>query len=230
MNQKNSTSNNPRDHQTEERRKNKEQRFWNKISKRYDSWIRSAFEDQYKVYRSKFISCISIDDTVLEIGTGTGDIAFNLASKCKKVIGTDISVGMIKIAQSKNARMGINNLRFQVEDAYHLPFPDSYFEKIVCCNSLQVMKEPARAVSEGKRVLKPGGEFLTITYCYGDSSLFEQIKLIKWAIIYGLPGYWSNFKCSEIKSYFEAVDMKILESERIWTKPFVLFLRSKNEG
>jgi ubiquinone/menaquinone biosynthesis C-methylase UbiE len=229
MNQKIPTSNARKHTQVEEKRKNREQRFWNKISKKYDSWVTNAFSDQYKAYRSKFKSNVSMDDTVLEIGTGTGDIAFNLTGRCKKVIGTDISKGMIEIAQRKNDEKKYKNLTFLVEDAYHLSFPDSYFDKIVCCNILQVMKEPARAVSEGKRVLKPGGEFLSITYCYGDSSLFEQIKLIKWAILYGLPGYWSNFKCSEIKSYFEAADMRVLKSERIWTKPVVLFLRSKKE-
>ncbi len=78
---------------------------------------------------------------------------------------------------------------------------------------------------EGKRVLKDGGEFISITYCYGDSGFLEKAKLIKWVILYGLPKYWLNFTRDELIGYFEKTGFKIMEKEDIWKKPVVLFLR-----
>lgn len=211
----------------ENKRIKRERRFWNKIAKNYDDWIKNDFFDQYTEIRKKFISYIQKDDFILEIATGTGDIAFNLSDKCKKIIGIDISPNMIEIANKKRLKMEIKNILFQVEDAYRLPFPNSYFDKVICCNGLQTMKNPLKAIIEGKRVLKANGEFLSITYCYGESGLLEQLKLFKWVLKYGLPGYWSNFKCSALKKYFNNAGLGLIECDNVWSKPVIMFLRYK---
>jgi len=212
-------------HILEDKRRRGERRFWSRIAKRYDSWIESAFHDQYEVYRSKFVTHISKDDVVLEIGTGTGQIALHIAKKCNKVIGIDISTEMIEQAKRKKTANNIANASFQVEDAYKLPFEDETFDKVICCNAYQVMKEPIRAIKESKRVLKNKGESLCITYCYGESTIFDRLVLIKWAILYGIPRYWTNFTCSDLKFHFNKAGFKIIEEEMAWKNPVVLFLR-----
>ncbi|MCK5559837.1 MAG: methyltransferase domain-containing protein [Thermoplasmata archaeon] len=199
------------------------------MAKRYDNWINRAFSEQYKIYRSELNSRIQAGDTVLEIGTGTGDIAFNIAAKCKKVIGIDIAPEMIAVARRKKSNLKLKNTTFQVEDAYNLPFKDEAFDKVVCCNALQTMKEPTRAIQEGKRVLKDDGEFISITYCYGSSSIIDLLKLVKWVILYGLPGYWKNFKCEQLAGFFEKAGMEIIEGNKIWKKPVVLLLRCRKK-
>lgn len=209
----------------DDKRKQSERKFWSKVAKRYDQWIESAFRDQYDVFRAKISSCIQKDDVVLEIGTGTGDIAVHIAPKAKKVVGIDISPEMIAIARMKNSELNLKNLMFQVEDAYRLPFVESSFTKVTCCNSLQTMKEPFKAIREGKRVLKEKGEFTSITYCFGDSGLLERLKLIKWIILCGKPKYWHNFTSNKLIAYFKKAGFEIIEKEVIWEKPVVLFLR-----
>lgn len=212
------------------KRKKSEQKFWNKVANRYDRWIERAFEDQYIEYREKISSYIRPNDEVLEIGTGTGDITFQIADKCKKVIGTDISPKMIKIANRKNSNRNFKNLSFQVEDSYDLSFDDSIFDKVICCNAFQVMKEPIKAIKEGRRVLKEDGELISITYCYGDSELTEQLKLMKWVLLYGMPKYWKNFKRDELINLFEKTNFEIIEKKDVWKKPVALFLRCRKIG
>jgi ubiquinone/menaquinone biosynthesis C-methylase UbiE len=202
-----------------------ERKFWGKVAKQYDNWISEAFSDQYVVNKSKLNSIISPQDTILEIGCGAGDMAFHLAPKCKKYIGSDLSPDMIAIAKKKIETSELNNISFQVEDSYNLSFSDSIFNKVICVNALQVMKEPQRAVSEGMRVLKNGGEFVSITYLYGESGLMEYFKLSKWLIKYGKPKYWHNFKEKELTGIFKESGFEIIEKEMIWKKPKVLFLR-----
>ena len=209
----------------EDKRIEGEQRFWNKVAGKYDNWIKNAFEEQYKVYRQKISSYIQQDDVVLEIGTGTGDIAFNIAPNCRKVVGIDITPGMIDVARRKNEELNLDNIKFSVEDAYDLTFHNESFTKVISCNSLQVMKEPEKAIMEGKRVLVTGGEFISITYCYGDSGFFEQLKLIKWILLYGIPEFWLNFKTENLIQLFKNAGFEIIEKEIIWEKPVVLFLR-----
>lgn len=204
-----------------------ERKFWGKVARQYDNWISEAFSDQYKVNKSKLSSIIKPDDVILEIGCGAGDMTYHLAPKCKKIIGTDLSPEMISVAKIREINSELNNVFFQVEDSYNLSFSDNMFDKIICVNALQVMKEPKNAVLEGKRVLKKGGEFVSITYLFGDSGLVEYFKLTRWVIKYGKPKYWHNFKQSELIDIFRVAGFEISEKELIWKKPKVLFLRCR---
>jgi ubiquinone/menaquinone biosynthesis C-methylase UbiE len=213
----------------DEKRRKGERIFWSKVARRYDGWVERAFADQYKIFKSKLISHVQPDDRILEIGTGTGEIAFYLAEKCKEVVGVDISSEMIEEAKAKKTKLNKKNITFFVEDAYHLPFPSESFDKVICVNALQTMKEPTRAIKEGKRVLKKGGEFLSITYCFGDSGFYQKLKLTKWIILYGLPKYWHNFKCKDISRLFKRLDFEIIDEQRIWKRPVVVYLRCQKE-
>jgi ubiquinone/menaquinone biosynthesis C-methylase UbiE len=214
-----------RGRQVDDSRVRNEQRFWRKTAKKYDSWVRKAFNEQYKSFKIKLDRCIRSNDFVLEVGTGTGDIAIHIARRAKKVVGLDIAPEMIEIANYKKNKLKVENIVFKDGDAYNLPFTDGVFDKVVFCNSLQTMKEPIRAVVDAKRVLKDNGEIISITYCYGDTGLFEQIKLLKWVILYGVPVYWTNFTRVGLSGIFKNVGLKIVESEDVWNKPVILFLR-----
>jgi ubiquinone/menaquinone biosynthesis C-methylase UbiE len=209
----------------DQRRIDRESRFWQKTAPKYDVWIEKAFKDQYIEIKKKLSTCFSSKDKVLELGTGTGDIAFHIAPYCREVIGVDLAPDMVKIANEKLKSSKISNLSFKNADAYNLQLKDNSFDKVVCCNALQTMKEPKKAIEEGKRVLKKNGEFISITYCFGDSGLWQQVRLFKWVVLYGLPSYWKNFKSKTLINYFTCQGMVVVEQYQIWTKPVILFLR-----
>ena len=102
---------------------NFDQKFWGKSSRNYDSldWINRSW------YLDKFIQAgdFSNQDSVLDIGTGTGIIAFTVSPRVKGVIGIDASPEMLEHAQSKNQAP---NVEFQIGDVRDLDFPDSSFE------------------------------------------------------------------------------------------------------
>jgi ubiquinone/menaquinone biosynthesis C-methylase UbiE len=211
----------------EDRRRKGERRFWERVANQYDSWISSSFPDQYTVYNEVLTDHLAPEDRVLEIGTGTGKITMPLAESANHIVGVDISPGMIAVAEEKRRAAGIDNIEFHVADAYGLPFEEGSFDKVIAVNVLQILKEPERVVAEAVRVLRPGGEFLNITYCYRDSSIWDLFKLARWAIRFGIPRYWSNLHCREIREWFETNGLTVLESDRIWDRPVVLFLRGR---
>ena len=210
-----------------EKRVRGERGFWSRVASRYDGWVESAFKDQYDVFKPKIASYIGSDDTVLEIGTGTGEVSFHIAPIAASVVSVDISPMMIEVAREKCLKKGFGNIIFQVEDGYDLPFQDSSFSRVVAVNSLQTMKDPFKSIAEGIRVLEDGGEFLSITYCYGDTGFLERAKLLKWIILYGLPSYWNNFKAKDLISLFSKAGFEVVEKEFVWESPKVLFLRCR---
>lgn len=212
------------------RRVRGERGFWGRVASRYDDWVDSAFRDQYDVFKPKLASYIGSNDIVLEIGTGTGEVSFHIAPLAKRVVSVDISPQMIEVAREKNLKKGFGNLTFQVEDGYDLPFQDSSFSRVVAVNSLQTMKDPFKAMMEGMRVLEKDGEFLSITYCYGEAGLLERVKLMKWIALYGLPRYWNNFKAEGLMSLFGKAGFEVIEKEFVWENPPVLFLRCRKSN
>ncbi len=101
-------------------------------------------------------------DKVLECACGTGAISVYIAPKCKKLIATDFSDGMLKQA-SKKCR-NFNAVTFQKADITHLEFNDASFDKIVAGNVIHLLPEPDKALAELKRVTKTGGTIIIPTY------------------------------------------------------------------
>ena len=110
----------------------------------------------------KVAEYINSEDEVLECACGTSAISIYIAEKCKNLIATDFAEGMLKQA-SKNCRH-FKNVTFQKADITKLEFADASFDKVVAGNVIHLLPEPEKALSELKRVTKPGGTIIIPTY------------------------------------------------------------------
>ena len=126
--------------------------FWDKVSPVYD-----LFEVIYnnRVYcnTGKAVAdYIAASDIVLECACGTGAISQYIAPKCKMLIATDLSEGMLKHAAQKCAKF--ENTKFRYADLTHLKCSDCRFDKVVAGNVIHLLDEPELAVKELLRVCK----------------------------------------------------------------------------
>lgn len=99
---------------------------------------------------------------VLDIGCGSGYPAVAAAAGVSPggtVTAIDISPAMIGVASRRAAEAGLDNVTFQEMDADALGFADETFDVVTCVCTLMFSPEPERAISEIRRVLKPGGRF-----------------------------------------------------------------------
>ena len=136
--------------------------FWDKISPLYD-----LFENVYnrKVYNGTgemVAELIESDDKVLECACGTGAISTYIAAKCKSLIATDFSDGMLKQASKKCRKY--HNVTFRKADITKLEFDNKSFDKVVAGNVIHLLPEPEKALHELERVVKSGGKIIIPTY------------------------------------------------------------------
>ena len=133
---------------------------WNLFSpgwKKYDEVTMNFM----KPIADEMISLLRLkeNDLVLDVAAGTGEPGLTIAKSLKngKVIATDLSVGMLSVAEEKAKKQGLNNYVTMVSDVSELPFPDHKFDAITCRMGFMFFPDMRLATRELVRVLKPGG-------------------------------------------------------------------------
>ncbi|MCC6251355.1 MAG: bifunctional demethylmenaquinone methyltransferase/2-methoxy-6-polyprenyl-1,4-benzoquinol methylase UbiE [Bacteroidia bacterium] len=95
---------------------------------------------------------------ILDIATGTGDFAIAcLALQPDKIIGVDISEGMLEVGVSKLKQKGISNIELQQGDSEQLVFSDASFDAVTVAFGVRNFENLEKGLSEMSRVLKPHG-------------------------------------------------------------------------
>ncbi|MBD5551533.1 MAG: class I SAM-dependent methyltransferase [Lachnospiraceae bacterium] len=152
--------------------------FWDKVSGLYD-----FFETVYngKVYLGvgkRVAEEIVEDDIVLECACGTGAISKYIAPKCRQLIATDFSKGMLK-QTLKNCRK-YSNIKVKRADMTQLKCRGNRFDKVVAGNVLHLLENPYTAIKELERVCKTGGKIIIPTYINASEGVNKKaVRLLE---------------------------------------------------
>lgn len=119
-------------------------------------------------YRSKLLireACLQGNETLVEIGCGTGDHILGVGKEVQKRIGVDFSPEMIRRANTRILGTELtSSISFQVDDATRLKtISDSSVDVVFCVGSLEHIPDKAAVFASVNRVLKPGGRFICLT-------------------------------------------------------------------
>jgi ubiquinone/menaquinone biosynthesis C-methylase UbiE len=98
---------------------------------------------------------------VLDAGSGDGSLATIVAPQARSITCLDRSPKVLEAARSRLA--GHDNVRFAPGDVQSLPFAGASFDQVLMFNVLAYAEDPARALREAARVLRPGGELALVT-------------------------------------------------------------------
>jgi ubiquinone/menaquinone biosynthesis C-methylase UbiE len=98
---------------------------------------------------------------VLDVGCGTGVLSLMLDELGHSVTGIDVAAGMLEQAQRKAADAGAR-ISFRIGNASQLNDPDSTYDLVIARHVIWTLPDPAKAVSEWMRVLRPGGRIALI--------------------------------------------------------------------
>ena len=113
---------------------------------------------------------------ILDIATGTGDLAILMAqTNAEKIIGLDISAGMLEVGVKKIATKNLSNtIEMILADSENMPFEDNYFDAITVAFGVRNFENLEKGLAEILRVLKPNGVFVILETSVPDKTPYKQ--------------------------------------------------------
>jgi len=134
---------------------------------------------------------------LLDIGTGTGRLLEVLAPRVSAGLGVDASRAMLALARSRLARPGLTHCAVRLADMYRLPLADAGFDLVVLQMVLHYAEDPAAALAEAARVLRPGGRLLVV-----DLGAHARTE-----VMVRLAHRWPGFDDSRMRDLFDGAGL-----------------------
>ncbi|GAB4399420.1 MAG: bifunctional demethylmenaquinone methyltransferase/2-methoxy-6-polyprenyl-1,4-benzoquinol methylase UbiE [Microscillaceae bacterium] len=114
---------------------------------------------------------------ILDVATGTADFAIaSLRLRPEKVVGVDISEGMLAFGREKLRRRGLHTqIELQTGDSENLNFTDNYFDAVIVSFGVRNFENLEQGLANIYRVLKPGGDLLVLEFSRPRQAPFRQL-------------------------------------------------------
>ena len=160
---------------------------------------------------------IGPESKALDVGCGTGFSVLYMADALgiAKACGIDISPVMVEKAREKIPVQLAERIEFREASSDNIPYPDGFFDHVLCTNSFHHYPDPVAALTEMRRVLRPGGE-LVIFENAPDLSLYtwawdRYLRLRE----KGHVRYYPSRELGEIirRGGFEQPELRLLKNE-----------------
>jgi len=170
--------------------------MFNNISKTYDFLNHFLSLGIDIIWRKQAINELKKDkpQLILDVATGTGDFAFEALSilKPKKIIGVDISQGMLDIAQQKITKRNLSD-KFEVKlgDSEKLPFDNNEFDAVTVAYGVRNFENLEVGLADIQRVLKPGGKAVILEFSKPKAFPVKQLYNVYFSYI--TPGIGKLF-------------------------------------
>ncbi len=170
--------------------------MFNNISKTYDFLNHFLSLGIDIIWRKKAIGELKNDKPkfILDVATGTGDFAFEALKilKPEKIIGVDISQGMLDVADQKITKRGLNH-QFEVRlaDSERLPFDVNDFDAVTVAYGVRNFENLENGLADIYRVLRPGGKVVILEF--SKPRVFPVKQLYSFYFNYITPGIGKLF-------------------------------------
>ncbi|WP_406682954.1 bifunctional demethylmenaquinone methyltransferase/2-methoxy-6-polyprenyl-1,4-benzoquinol methylase UbiE [Seonamhaeicola sp. MEBiC1930] len=129
-------------------------------------------------WRKKVVNLVkdTNPESILDIATGTGDLAINLAeTKASRIVGLDISTGMLEVGKEKVKKKGLDSkIEMVWGDSENIPFDDNTFDAVTVAFGVRNFETLENGLKEIYRVLKPSGTFIILETSIPTKSPFKQ--------------------------------------------------------
>jgi demethylmenaquinone methyltransferase/2-methoxy-6-polyprenyl-1,4-benzoquinol methylase len=170
--------------------------MFNDLADRYDLMNRMLSAGIDKGWRKKAIKRIGkfAHETILDVATGTGDMAIMAAKelKTRQIIGIDISGQMLEIGRKKVEKEGFTGLiQLQEGDSETINFPRDSFDAVMVAFGVRNFERLDKGLHEMLRVLKPGGQLVVLEFSR------PRIKIFR-----GLYNIYMGFVAPEVARWF----------------------------
>jgi ubiquinone/menaquinone biosynthesis C-methylase UbiE len=154
---------------------------WEAVAPGWERW-RAQLEEDAAPLRHWMVEALAPTegDTILELSAGAGDTGFDVAPLLGSngtLISSDFSPEMVEVARRRGTELGLDNVDYRVIDAEHIDLEDDSVDGVLCRWGYMLMADPAAALGETRRVLRPGGRLVL--------SVFSAPEQNPWASVVG---------------------------------------------
>ncbi len=164
--------------ESELNKKKQVEKMFDTISGNYDGLNRVISLGIDKKWRKKVVKIVmdTHPKSILDIATGTGDLAISFAEfDIPEIVGFDLSEGMLAVARKKVADQNIaDKIEFLQGDSEAMPFEANSFDAITVAFGVRNFEDLDKGLSEILRVLKPGGIFVVLETSVPTRTPFKQ--------------------------------------------------------
>ena len=128
----------------------------------YDRYMGPLLFEPYANYVAERVAVLR-PDRILETAAGTGIVtrAVGAAAPEATVVATDINPAVVQFAAQQ---VQLKNVTFEPADAQDLPYDDASFDLVLCLFGIMFFPDKPRANAEARRVLRPGGRYIVVTF------------------------------------------------------------------
>ncbi len=152
--------------------------MFDNISENYDGLNRVISFGIDVKWRKKVVAIVGKNNPkqILDIATGTGDLAIMMANlNPDRIVGLDISEGMLEVGRQKIAKAQLSDtIEMVVGDSENMPFKDNTFDAITVSFGIRNFANLDKGLKEIRRVLKPGGTFVVLETSNPTKFPFKQ--------------------------------------------------------
>ena len=163
---------------SEKGKKEQVAQMFDTISENYDGLNKIISFGTDAKWKQKILKMVGAKkpSTILDIATGTGDLAILFAkTSASEIIGLDISQGMLDIGKQKiEAQKLDTKIQMVLGDGENIPYVDNYFDVITVAYGVRNFEHLEKGLSEILRTLKPGGQFIILETSVPTKFPFKQ--------------------------------------------------------
>lgn len=189
--------------------------FWDKVAPKYAK-SPIADMDAYTYTLDRTRSYLSPNDTVLEVGCGTGSTALLLADRVKHITASDVSPNMIAVGLEKKREQGVSNVEFVTADLFDSALDGSPYDAVLAHNMLHLLEDIPAAICRIGGLLKPGGIFISKTVCRPGSGSPLKYRLMMIILplmqMIGKAPYVNFMEIEELEECISSAGFTIIES------------------
>jgi demethylmenaquinone methyltransferase/2-methoxy-6-polyprenyl-1,4-benzoquinol methylase len=169
-------------------------KMFDNISHRYDFLNHFLSLGIDKAWRRKAVKLLkpAAPRVILDVATGTGDFALqSLELSPEKIIGVDISAGMLEVGRKKMLNKGVDHLVEMIQaDSENLPFEQNKFDAVTVAFGVRNFENLVKGLTEIFRVMKPGATLVVLEFSRPKRFPFKQVYNFYFKAILPKIGCW----------------------------------------
>ena len=200
--------------------------FWNRRSRIFDDQVGPQYQEAYDKPVEYALNYLKPGDQVLEYACGTGITTVQLAPHVAQVRAIDISMEMVRRCQNKVAQLGVPNVHVTQTGIFDPCLHEGTFDAVTAFNVLHYLDDFPQVLERIRRLLKPGGVFLSATDCLGNGITGEGVKkFVRYHT--GRMPYVAFFKQEKLPGLIAGAGFTVEESVNLFPAPPNLFVAAR---